>query len=56
MEADMGSDDEEHDDMVKAINKDDEEEDEEGMDSDLDGFVVHAADNEEIGEENENMH
>lgn len=52
----MGSDDEEHDDMVKRINRDDLEEDEEGLDDDLDGFVVHGADNEEIEDENETMH
>ena len=41
MEADMGSDDEEHDDMVKNIDRNCEDEDEEGLDDDLDGFVVH---------------
>lgn len=48
-EAELGSDDEENDDAVKRINKDDEEENEDGLDDDLDGFVVHANDDEEIG-------
>lgn len=52
----MGSDDEEHDDIVKRINCDDEDENEEGLDDDLEGFVVHGGDNEEIGEENENLY
>ena len=47
-EAEVGSDDEEHDDVRKDINRDDEEEDEEGLDEDLGGFVVHG-DEEEIG-------
>ena len=50
MEAQLGSDNEENDDMIKAINRDDEEEDEDGQDEDLDGFVVHEADEEEIGD------
>lgn len=56
LEADMGSDDEEHDDQVKHIDRDCDEEDEEDLDDDLDGFVVHAGDNEEIGDDNEHMH
>ena len=46
----MGSDDEEHDDVRKNINRDDEEEDEDGLDEDLGGFVVHG-DDAEIGDE-----
>jgi hypothetical protein len=56
LEADMGSDDEEHDDFVKKINSDDEEENEDGLDKDLEGFVVHGGDDQEIGEEQEYMH
>ena len=41
MEADQGSDNEEHDDIKKDINRDDLEENEEGFDQDLEGFVVH---------------
>ena len=56
-EAELGSDDEEHDDVRKNIDKDgDEEENEDGLDDDLDGFVVHKGDDEEIGEETEAMH
>jgi hypothetical protein len=37
----VGSNDEEHDDVdVKKINKDDVDENEDGLDKDLDGFVV----------------
>ena len=42
MEADLGSDNEENDDRVKNINKDDIEEDEDGLDDSLDGFVDHG--------------
>ena len=51
IEADLGSDNEENDDKVKKINMDDEEEDENGLDDSLDGFVDHdapAGDAEEI--------
>ena len=47
-EAELGSDDEEKDDIKKLINKDDDEENEEGLDEDLDGFVVHGGDDEEV--------
>ena len=40
LEADLGSDDEEHDGVVKSINSEDIEEDEEGQDEDLKDFVV----------------
>jgi hypothetical protein len=53
-EAELGSDDEENDDNVRRIDKNDEEEDEDGLDSDLDGFVV-KGDDEEIGDENIDM-
>lgn len=38
-EAELGSDDEENDDVCKKINKDDLEENEEGLDADLEEFV-----------------
>ena len=50
-EAELGSDNEENDDKVKKINKDDAEEDENGLDDSLDGFVDNeapAGDDEEI--------
>jgi len=53
-EAELGSDDEENDDVKKQINKDDIEENEEGLDKDLEGFVV-KGDEQEIGEANEDM-
>lgn len=53
-EAELGSDDEEKDDSIKVINKNDEEENEEGLDSDLDGFVARE-DDEEIGDEKPEM-
>lgn len=43
-EAEMGSDDEEKDDIRKDIDYNDEEENEEGLDEELKGFVVHEAD------------
>lgn len=56
-EAELGSDDEEHDDVRKNIDRDGDDEDEDGLDDDLGGFVVHqGADDEEIGEENSEMH
>jgi len=39
LEADLGSDNEENDDRVKKINREDAEENENGLDDDLDGFV-----------------
>lgn len=54
LEADLGSDDEEHDGVIKSINSDDVEEDEEGQDEDLKDFVVHG-ENEEIGAADEAM-
>jgi len=39
----------------KDINRDDDEENEEGLDKDLEGFVVHEGDEDEIGEEDEGM-
>lgn len=50
-EADLGSDNEANDDKVKRIDKNDEEENEDGLDSDLEGFVDKgqlAGDDEEI--------
>ena len=52
-EAALGSDNEANDDVVKRIDKNDYEEDEEGLDSDLEGFVDNdapAGDAEEIAE------
>ena len=48
-EAELGSDDENKDDTKKQINKNDIEENEEGLDSDLDGFVDNR-DDKEIGD------
>lgn len=48
-EAELGSDDENNDDIKKQINKDDVEENEDGLDSDLDGFVDNR-DEKEIGD------
>ena len=48
-EAELGSDDENKDDTKKQINKNDIEENEEGLDSDLDGFVDNR-DEKEIGD------
>lgn len=56
MEAELGSDDEENDDVRKDIDRGDEEENEDGLDDDLDGFVVHGADNEEIGDADSDMY
>lgn len=50
-EAELGSDNEENDDKIKRINRDDIEEDENGLDDSLDGFVdneMPAGDDEEI--------
>lgn len=55
-EAEVGSDDEEHDDVRKAIDRDgDLEENEEGLDEDLQDFVVHEADDAEVGPENDTI-
>lgn len=54
-EAELGSDDEENDDVRKVINRNDAEENDEGLDSDLEGFVV-KADDEEIGDPDEAMY
>ena len=52
-EADLGSDNEDNDDIRKDIDANDEEENEDDMDRDLDGFV--AGDDEEIGEATDEM-
>lgn len=53
-EAELGSDNEENDDVRKNIDRDgDEEEDEDGLDDDLGGFVVHGDDEEEIEDADE---
>lgn len=54
-EAELGSDDEEKDDARKAIDRNAADENEEGLDSDLDGFVVRG-DDVEIGDADEAMH
>ncbi len=52
-EAELGSDNEENDDVRKNIDREgDDEENEEGLDDDLGGFVVHGHDDDEIGDEN----
>jgi len=51
-EAELGSDDEDNDHVQKQINKNDDEENEEGLDEDLNGFVVQGND-EEINPDNE---
>jgi len=51
-EAELGSDDENKGDIRKEINKNDAEENEDGMDSDLDGFVA-KGDDVEIGDAEE---
>jgi len=53
-EAELGSDNEENDDVRKDIAIDGEE-DEEGLDEDLKDFVVHEGDDAEIGDESEDM-
>lgn len=53
-EAELGSDDEEHDDVRKKIDREgDEEEDEDGLDEDLEGFVVHEGDDADVGDADE---
>lgn len=55
-EAGLGSDDEEHD-IVKQINKNAAEENEEGMDDELDGFIDHRVkDDDEIADPNGEAH
>jgi len=54
-EAELGSDDEEHDDTKKRIDADDMEENEDDLDKDLEGFVVQGGDDAEIGEGNDEM-
>jgi hypothetical protein len=51
-EAEMGSDNSENDDVRKNIKRDDEEENEDGLDEDLKDFVVHEADDQEVINEN----
>ncbi len=56
-EAELGSDNEDNDDVRKNIDRHgDEEEDEEGLDDDLNGFVVHPGDEEEIGDADEELY
>lgn len=54
-EAELGSDNEENDERRRDINSNDEGEFDDDSDKDLDGFVVHQPDEEEIGEENDEM-
>ena len=54
-EAELGSDDEENDDAKKIIDKNAADENEDGLDSDLDGFVVRG-DDVEVGGADEAMH
>jgi hypothetical protein len=54
-EAELGSDDEENDDVRKRINReDDEEQDGDELDADLEGFVVRG-DEEEINDADDDM-
>lgn len=53
-EAELGSDDEANDDNRKAIDKNDAEENEDGLDDDLDGFVDN--DDIEIGDAEQGAH
>lgn len=56
LEAEIGSDDEEHDEgKAKSINSGDHDENEEGLDDDLKGFVVQGGQDEEIGGTDEEM-
>jgi len=56
-EAELGSDNEDNDDVRKNIDRlGDDEENEEGQDDDLDGFVVHPGDEEEIQDANEDLY
>lgn len=54
-EAELGSDDEENDDIRKDIDRNDEEENEDDLDDDLEGFVVRG-DDEEIDDPNQEMY
>ena len=54
-EAELGSDDENNDDARKRINKNDAEENEDGLDADLEGFVVKGGDDEVIGDAEDDM-
>lgn len=54
-EAELGSDDEENDDVRKKIDKRDAEENEEGLDDDLEEFVVKGGDADIIGDAEEDM-
>lgn len=53
-EAELGSDDEDHADRVKKIDRDDVEENEDGLDEDLEGFIDReiANDNDAINDPN----
>ena len=54
-EAELGSDQEGNDDIKKKIDKNDQEEVDDNLDEDLDGFVVHA-DDEEVPDADINAH
>lgn len=54
-EAELGSDQEGNDDIKKRIDKNDQDEVDDGLDSDLDGFVVHG-DDVEVPDADENAH
>jgi hypothetical protein len=57
MEAELGSDNEENDDVARAINREgDDEENEEGQDEDLKDFVVYAGDDQEIDDESADLY
>ena len=49
-EAELGSDDENKDEIRKNIDKNDLEENEDGRDNDLDGFIDYTGDNKLIGD------
>jgi hypothetical protein len=49
-EAELGSDDENKDEIRKQIDKNDLEENEEGLDKDLDGFIDYDGDDKQIGD------
>lgn len=56
LEAELGSDDEDHDEgKAKSINSSDRDENEDGLDEDLKGFVVTGGQDEEIGEADDEM-
>jgi hypothetical protein len=57
MEAELGSDNEDNDDVAKFINRDgDEEENEDGQDEDLKDFVVYEGDDQEIEDESADLY